>query len=84
MSLEDIVSLVSSIPSGFHNLSASSPEDSPRPEERDWKEISYLGLRVSKSLALNILSNYGYLCSFPFAAGEASLMIVEQGTVTWV
>lgn len=53
----------------------------PRPEGRNFMEISHLGLSVSVSLTLCILSVCGSLCLFLSGQEEDTLMLAEQGTV---
>lgn len=56
VALEDLVSLVSSIPIGSYNVSASYSAGSLNPEGRDLMEAFHLGLVCSKvSHSLHIL-----------------------------
>lgn len=70
LSLEDLVYLVSSIPSVSYTPLPPLPQGSLGTEGRDLMEASHLGQSVERSFTLNTLSICGSLSLFPFVAGK--------------
>lgn len=64
VALENLVSLVSSIPSGFYTVSVSYSAGPLNPEGRDLMETFNLGPCVPRSLTLCIFPDCGYLYLF--------------------